>query len=176
VALAAERHEPAPILLYNDECGVCRRIARWVKKSASRGSGDATIVEQPIGDDPEVLLTLNGDLDIWDAYETIHLLMPDGSMTADYQMVRLVLRRGGVRVPTVPAAARPGLRRPLGRPTGVRLRKLRDAQRVDEAVGIDDETLGNSDRKDPGRGPDSSFHGHPDPLIAHEEEPRHCAR
>ncbi len=93
MALAAERHEPAPILLYNDECGVCRRIARWVKKSASRGSGDATIVEQPIGDDPEVLLTLNGDLDIWDAYETIHLLMPDGSMRVGGEACAEVLRR-----------------------------------------------------------------------------------
>ena len=47
---------------------------------------------QPIGDDPEALLSLNPDLDIWDAYATIHLLMPDGSMVLGGEAVAEVLR------------------------------------------------------------------------------------
>jgi hypothetical protein len=70
----------SPTLLFNDECKVCRRIARWVRTSAQTKSGDARIAERPIGDDPEALRSLNPDLDIWKAYATIHLLMPDGSM------------------------------------------------------------------------------------------------
>jgi predicted DCC family thiol-disulfide oxidoreductase YuxK len=81
-----------PILLFNDECGVCRRIARWVQSSAQVGPGDASIVEQPIGDDPEALRALHPDLDIWKAYETIHLLMPDGSMKLGGEAVAEVLR------------------------------------------------------------------------------------
>jgi predicted DCC family thiol-disulfide oxidoreductase YuxK len=82
-----------PILLFNDECGVCRRIAKWVEKSASTPSGASSLIERPIGDDPEVLLALNQDLDIWDAYETIHLLMPDGSMKVGGEACAEVLRR-----------------------------------------------------------------------------------
>jgi predicted DCC family thiol-disulfide oxidoreductase YuxK len=81
-----------PILLFNDECGVCRRIAGWVKKSAHGKSGEASLVVQPIGDDPEALRALNPDLDIWDAYATIHLLMPDGSMKLGGEAVAEVLR------------------------------------------------------------------------------------
>lgn len=81
-----------PILLYNDECGVCRHIAHWVLKSAPDKSGEAGIVVQPIGDDPEALRSLNPDLDIWDAYETVHVLMPDGSMKLGGEAVAEVLR------------------------------------------------------------------------------------
>jgi predicted DCC family thiol-disulfide oxidoreductase YuxK len=82
-----------PILLFNDECRVCRRIARWVHNSAQQGtSGEPSIIERPIGDDPEALRLLNADLDIWDAYETIHLLMPDGSMRLGGEAVAEVLR------------------------------------------------------------------------------------
>ena len=76
-----------PILLFNDECGVCRRIARWV-----RMSGETSIIERPIGDDADALRSLNPDLDIWDAYATIHLLMPDGSMKLGGEAVADVLR------------------------------------------------------------------------------------
>ena len=82
-----------PILLFNDECGVCRRIAKWVETSAVTPSGVSSIIEQPIGNDPEALLALNDDLDIWDAYETIHLLMPDGSMKVGGEACAEVLRR-----------------------------------------------------------------------------------
>lgn len=81
-----------PILLFNDECGVCRRIARWVQRSGQTISGETSIVERPIGDDPEALRSLNPDLDIWDAYATIHLLMPDGSMKVGGEAVAEVLR------------------------------------------------------------------------------------
>jgi hypothetical protein len=55
--------------------------------------GETTIqVERPIGDDPEALLSLNPDLDIWGAYATIHLLMPDGSMKLGGEAVAEVLR------------------------------------------------------------------------------------
>ena len=81
-----------PILLFNDECGVCRHIGHWVQKSAQSNSVGLSIIVQPIGDDPEVLRLLNPDLNIWDAYETIHLLMPDGSMKLGGEAVAEVLR------------------------------------------------------------------------------------
>ena len=81
-----------PILLFNDECAVCRHIGHWVQKSAQSKSGETSILVQPIGDDPERLRSLNPDLDIWDAYETIHVLMPDGSMRLGGEAVAEVLR------------------------------------------------------------------------------------
>jgi predicted DCC family thiol-disulfide oxidoreductase YuxK len=82
-----------PILLFNDECSVCRHVAKWVAKFAVTASGEPTVVEQPIGDDPERLRSLNEGLDIWDAYETIHLLMPDGSMKVGGEACGEVFRR-----------------------------------------------------------------------------------
>lgn len=81
-----------PILLFNDECAVCRRIGHWVQRSAQSSSGETSLIVQPIGDDPNALLALHPDLDIWDAYETIHLLMPDGSMKLGGEAVAEVLR------------------------------------------------------------------------------------
>jgi predicted DCC family thiol-disulfide oxidoreductase YuxK len=81
-----------PILLFNDECGVCRRIAGWVGRSGRSEANEPSIVERPIGDDPEALRLLNPELDIWDAYATIHLLMPDGSMKRGGEAVAEVLR------------------------------------------------------------------------------------
>ena len=81
-----------PILLFNDECGVCRSIADWVKNQAQANSVIASIIVRPIGQDPEKLRSLNPDLDIWGAYETIHLLMPDGSMKLGGEAVAEVLR------------------------------------------------------------------------------------
>jgi predicted DCC family thiol-disulfide oxidoreductase YuxK len=81
-----------PILLFNDECTVCRRLGHWVQKSAQSSSGETSIIVRPIGDDPEALRLLHPDLDIWDAYETIHVLMPDGSMKLGGEAVAEVLR------------------------------------------------------------------------------------
>ena len=84
---------PTPILLYDDQCGVCRGIARWVSASARDRSGASRIVVRPIGSDPAALRSLHPDLDIWDAYATIHLLMPDGSMKLGGEAVAEVFRR-----------------------------------------------------------------------------------
>jgi predicted DCC family thiol-disulfide oxidoreductase YuxK len=81
-----------PILLFNDECAVCRHIGHWVQRSAQSKSDETSIIVQPIGDDPERLRSLNPDLDIWDAYATIHVLMPDGSMRLGGEAVAEVLR------------------------------------------------------------------------------------
>jgi predicted DCC family thiol-disulfide oxidoreductase YuxK len=81
-----------PVLLFNDECAVCRTIGRWVQKSAQSKSGRMSIIVRPIGDDPEALQLLNPELDIWDAYATIHVLMPDGSMKVGGEAVAEVLR------------------------------------------------------------------------------------
>jgi predicted DCC family thiol-disulfide oxidoreductase YuxK len=81
-----------PILLFNDECAVCRHIGHWVQRSAQSKSGETSIVVQPIGDDPERLRSLNPDLDIWDAYATIHVLMPDGSMKLGGEAVAETLK------------------------------------------------------------------------------------
>lgn len=81
-----------PILLFNDECAVCRRIGDWVQKSAQSKSGETSITVRPIGDDPEALQSLHPGLDIWDAYETVHVLMPDGSMKLGGEAVAEVLR------------------------------------------------------------------------------------
>ena len=78
---------PQPILLYNGECAVCRAVAGWVERRGAR------LTERPIGDDPVALRGLNPRLDIWDAYATIHLLMPDGSMKVGGDAVAEVLRR-----------------------------------------------------------------------------------
>ena len=86
------KNQTAPVLLFNDECGVCRSIANWVKKQVQTGSGAPSIVVRPIGQDPEELHTLNQDLNIWAAYATIHLLMPDGSMKLGGEADAEVLR------------------------------------------------------------------------------------
>ena len=92
--MTASPSQAPPILLYNDECGVCRKIAGWVERSARSEAGEArSVVERPIGADPEALLALSPGLDIWDAYATIHLLMPDGSMKLGGEAVAEVLRR-----------------------------------------------------------------------------------
>jgi predicted DCC family thiol-disulfide oxidoreductase YuxK len=82
-----------PILLFDNECGVCRRIGGWVKKSAQLKSGETSLVVRPIGDDPEALRALNPGLDIWEAYATIHVVMPDGSMKRGGEAVAEVLRK-----------------------------------------------------------------------------------
>lgn len=86
------KEQPAPVLLFDDECGVCRSIANWVKKQVLAKSGLASMVVRPIGQDPEELRSLNQRLNIWDAYKTIHLLMPDGSMKLGGEAVAEVLR------------------------------------------------------------------------------------
>ncbi len=90
--MITERDLSKPILLFNDECAVCRVIARWVTRSAERRVGGSSITIQPIGNDPMALRVLNPGLDIWDAYANIHLLMPDGSMRTNGEAVAETLR------------------------------------------------------------------------------------
>jgi predicted DCC family thiol-disulfide oxidoreductase YuxK len=85
--------QTAPILLYNDECGVCRLIARWVRKAAAVPGGASRIDVRPIGEDPQAMLALHPALSIWDAYDTIHLLLPGGSMLVGGEAVAELLRR-----------------------------------------------------------------------------------
>jgi predicted DCC family thiol-disulfide oxidoreductase YuxK len=81
-----------PILLFDDECGVCRFIARQVCKAAG-DPASAGIVIRPIGADPQALRSLNPGLDIWAAYATIHVVMPDGTMKLGGEAVAEVFRR-----------------------------------------------------------------------------------
>ncbi len=83
----------APLLLFNGECAVCRAIAGWVGRSIRVTDGQPNLTLAAIGDDPGALRALDPELDIWDAYETIHLLMPDGSMKTGGEAVAEVLRR-----------------------------------------------------------------------------------
>jgi predicted DCC family thiol-disulfide oxidoreductase YuxK len=82
-----------PILLYDGGCAVCRSIGRWVTASARGNSGRPSIIAQPVGDDPAALRRLNPELDIWDAYAVVHVIMPDGSMKTGGEAVAEVLRR-----------------------------------------------------------------------------------
>jgi predicted DCC family thiol-disulfide oxidoreductase YuxK len=81
-----------PVLLFNDECSICRMISGWVRRSAESRAGGSSIIVRPIGVDPLFLRTLNPELDIWDAYANIHLLMPDGSMKINGEAVAETLR------------------------------------------------------------------------------------
>lgn len=80
-----------PILLYNDQCETCQVLSAWVKKRDLTG-GDL-IDERPIGHDPAELAALDPRLDMWDVYEKIHMLMPDGEIKKGGAAIGEVLRR-----------------------------------------------------------------------------------
>ena len=82
-----------PILLFNEECGACRRIARWVRRAAPSPAGGVSILERPIGHDPKALHSLHPDLSIRKAHAALHVLMPDGTTKLDGEAVAEVLRR-----------------------------------------------------------------------------------
>lgn len=82
-----------PILLLDDECAVCRRMATWVRGAARNALGQSTIDVRPIGEDPEALRRLDPTLDIWKVYAKSHLLMPDGTLLIAGEAVAEVLRR-----------------------------------------------------------------------------------
>lgn len=85
--------QATPILLFDDECAVCRRMANWVRAIARNASGEATVDVRPIGEDPEALRRLDPALDIWKVYAKSHLLMPDGSILIAGEAVAEVFRR-----------------------------------------------------------------------------------
>lgn len=80
-----------PILLFNDQCAVCRTISSWVKREDNAGKD--LIDERPIGNDPEALLAIHPGLDIWEAYTDIHVVMPDGTLKCGGDAVAEVLKR-----------------------------------------------------------------------------------
>ena len=92
VSLVSRKSQPKPILLFNDECAVCRQIANWVKKSAKAKNVESSIIVRPIGEDPKALALLSPGLSIWDAYATIHLVMPDGQLKLGGEAVAEVFR------------------------------------------------------------------------------------
>lgn len=82
------------ILLFNSECSVCRKISGWViANDDPKNGGKQKIDERPIGQDPEALKAIHPDLDIWKAYETIHVVMPNGEIKTGGEAVAEVLRR-----------------------------------------------------------------------------------
>ena len=85
--------QATPILLFDDECAVCRRMASWVRGVARSAAGVPTIDVRAIGEDPEALRRLDPTLDIWKVYAKSHLLMPDGSILVAGEAVAEVLRR-----------------------------------------------------------------------------------
>jgi predicted DCC family thiol-disulfide oxidoreductase YuxK len=82
------------ILLYNSDCSVCRKLSSWVIANDAKSAGGGDLIdERPIGHDPAALTAIHPDLDIWQAYETIHLVMPDGTIKKGGEAVAEVLRR-----------------------------------------------------------------------------------
>jgi predicted DCC family thiol-disulfide oxidoreductase YuxK len=85
--------ENLPVLLYDDECAVCSRIAKWVQTSArSKKMNEPTLTVKPIGEDPKPIELLSPGLSIWDAYATIHLVMPDGQIKKGGEAIAEVFR------------------------------------------------------------------------------------
>jgi predicted DCC family thiol-disulfide oxidoreductase YuxK len=82
-----------PILLFDGTCKVCRRLAHWVQASVPTRAGTPTLIVRPVGDDPQALQALHPGLDIWAAYRTVHVLMPDGSMMLGGEAIAEILRR-----------------------------------------------------------------------------------
>ena len=87
------KRQTTPILLFDDECAVCRHMANWVKGLARNALGEPTVDVRPIGEDPEALRRLDPTLDIWKVYAKSHLLMPDGSILIAGEAVAEVFRR-----------------------------------------------------------------------------------
>jgi predicted DCC family thiol-disulfide oxidoreductase YuxK len=82
------------VLLYNDQCSVCRKVSGWVKASDEpKNGGNQRIDERPIGHDPEALKLVHPSIDIWDAYEKVHLVLPNGEVKKGGEAVGEVLRR-----------------------------------------------------------------------------------
>lgn len=80
-----------PVLLFNDQCQVCRVLSSWVKAQDAKGKD--LIDERPIGDDPDALALIHPDLDIWTAYEKIHVAMPSGELLVGGAAIAEVLKR-----------------------------------------------------------------------------------
>ncbi len=82
-----------PILLFDDECAVCRRVARWTQSIARDEAGTPTVDVRAIGEDPQAMRRLDPRLDMWKLYAQNHLLMPDGTILLAGEAVAEVFRR-----------------------------------------------------------------------------------
>ncbi len=80
-----------PVLLYNSGCEVCQVLSSWVK--AADLKGDDLIDERPLPNDPAALARIHPGLDIWQAYEEIHVVMPDGRLLKGGAAIAEVLKR-----------------------------------------------------------------------------------
>lgn len=80
-----------PVLLFNSQCEVCQVLSSWVK--AADLKGDDLIDERPLPNDPAALARIHPGLDIWKAYEEIHVVMPDGRLLKGGAAIAEVLKR-----------------------------------------------------------------------------------
>lgn len=87
----SEASSDRPVLLFNDQCSVCRVLSSWVKRKDAEGKD--LIDERPIGDDPDALAAIHPDLDIWTTYEKIHVVMPNGELKVGGAAIAEVLKR-----------------------------------------------------------------------------------
>lgn len=86
--------EKLPILLYNDQCAVCRKISSWViHNDDPKFGGHQLIDERPIGSDERALKKIDPRLNLWDVYAEIHLIMPDGTIKKGGEAIAEVFRR-----------------------------------------------------------------------------------
>ena len=142
---------PTPILLYDDQCGVCRGIARWVHRAAQGKTGERTLIERPIGGDPEALRALNpgprylGCLcnDSCPHAGRIDEARRRGrrrslSTRAQHPVVRLVLRHPHLRVAPVPGRARSRVRDPGRCSPTVWMRELRRTEPAGAGTAVAD--------------------------------------
>ncbi len=88
---AARPPDGRPILLFNASCETCAAISGWIARTDARGKD--LIDERPLGGDPAALAQLNPNLDIWKAYERIHVLMPNGEIKTGGAAIAEVLKR-----------------------------------------------------------------------------------
>lgn len=95
VAPASASVEPEqlerPVLLFNGQCEVCQKLSAWVK--AADLKGEDLIDERPLPNDPAELARIHPGLDIWKAYEEIHVVMPDGRLLKGGEAIAEVLKR-----------------------------------------------------------------------------------
>lgn len=93
-AVETFKHDGRAVLLFNGECSVCKNISNWVIRSDEPSNGGfQAINERPIGHDPDVLKQIHPGLNIWDVYEAIHVIMPDGTIKRGGEAIAEVLRR-----------------------------------------------------------------------------------
>jgi hypothetical protein len=89
-----EKSDGRAVMLFNDGCSVCRKLSSWVKRTDEPSNGGKQAIdERPIGHDPAALQAVNPNIDIWEAYEKIHVVLPDGSVKKGGEAVGEVLRR-----------------------------------------------------------------------------------